>query len=151
MKKIVSFIACIAIAFALHAEASVGYLMTVNSISDFPEEKQSNVAQQPERNAAIWFENNYVQSGKGRFITLSEAANDDLSSLKAIWVNVDRVGYSNLSALGISEEVVAGLKQYVQNGGNLFVTKQANHLIHQMGRMGYAPTWSSGGNRETTR
>ena len=145
MKRIVSFIACIAIAFALHAEASIGYLMTVNSISDFPEEKQNGIAQQPERNAAIWFEDNYVESGKGRFITLSEAANDDLSGFKAIWVNADRVGYSNLSALGINENVIEGLKKYVKNGGNLFVTKQANHLIHQMGRMGYAPTWSSGG------
>lgn len=145
MKKIVSFIACIMIASALHAEASIGYLMTVNSISDFPEEKQNGVAQQPERNAAVWFENNYVQSGKGRFITLSEAMNDDLSSFKAIWVNVDRVGLSSLSNIGISANVILGLKKYVENGGNLFVTKQANQIIHAMGRIGYAPTWESNG------
>ena len=114
MKRIVSFIACIVIAFALHAEAYIGYLMTINSISDFPEEKQNGIAQQPERNAAIWFEDNYVESGKGRFITLSEAANDDLSGFKAIWVNADRVGYSNLSALGINENVIEGLKKYVK-------------------------------------
>ena len=129
----------------MQAEITVGYLLTKDNLSDFPQEVTGGIAQQPEYQAARWFEQNYIQKGKGKFISLSQAASADLSTLKAIWVNVDRVGISSLSDAGFTNEVIAGLKKYVQNGGNLFVTKQANHLIHQMGRMGYAPTWSSGG------
>lgn len=143
MKKFISLIIISALVWNVYAQASIGYLTTISDPTKFPEEVLNGVAQKPEYNAYKWFENNYVQSGKGCFITLDEIVNDDLSELKAIWVNVDRVGLKDLAATGISAEIVATLKRYVQNGGNLFVTKQANQIIYQMGRIGYAPTWES--------
>lgn len=131
------------LALSMYAEISVGYLLTKDNLSDFPEEKIGGIVQKPEYNAAKWFENSYIAQGSGKFVTLNEVATSDLSSLKAIWVNVDRVGLNSLADAGFSDEVVSGLKRYVQNGGNLFVTKQANHLIYQMERIGYAPTWES--------
>ena len=119
--------------------------LTENMGVSFVDDEHDTPSLASANGSAVWFENNYVQSGKGRFITLSEAMNDDLSSYKAIWVNVDRVGLSSLSNIGISANVILGLKKYVENGGNLFVTKQANQIIHAMGRIGYAPTWESNG------
>ena len=145
MKRILSLFALLVYALCIHAEVTVGYLMTLNDKSAFPQETIGGIAQQPEYHAADWFEQNYIQTGKGKYLSLSEITTADLSQLKVIWVNVDRVGLSNLAATGITNDVVDALKRYVQNGGNLFVTKQANHIIYQMGRMGYAPTWSSGG------
>ena len=143
MKRILSLFALLVYALCIHAEVTVGYLMTLNDKSAFPQETIGGIAQQPEYHAADWFEQNYIQTGKGKYLSLSEITTADLSQLKVIWVNVDRVGLSNLAAAGINNDVVAVLKRYVQNGGNLFVTKQANHIIYQMGRMGYAPTWES--------
>ena len=143
MKRILSLFALLVYALCIHAEVTVGYLMTLNDKSAFPQETIGGIAQQPEYHAAEWFEQNYIQTGKGKYLSLSEITTADLSQLKVIWVNVDRVGLSNLAAAGINNDVVAVLKRYVQNGGNLFVTKQANQIIYQMGRMGYAPTWES--------
>ncbi len=143
MKHLLSLFALLVFVLNVHAEVTIGYLMTQNDKSAFPEESINGIAQKPEYHAANWFEQNYIQTGKGKFISLNEVTTADLSALKAIWVNVDRVGLSNLAATGINSEVVAVLKKYVENGGNLFVTKQANQIIYQMGRMGYAPTWES--------
>lgn len=143
MKHLLSLFALLVYALCIHAEVTVGYLMPLNDKSAFPQESIDGIAQKPEYHAADWFEQNYIQTGKGKYLSLSEITTADLSQLKAIWVNVDRVGLSNLAATGINNDVVAALKRYVQNGGNLFVTKQANHIIYQMGRIGYAPTWES--------
>ena len=143
MKRILSLFALLVYALCIHAEVTVGYLMTLNDKSAFPQETIGGIAQQPEYHAADWFEQNYIQTGKGKYLSLSEITTADLSQLKVIWVNVDRVGLSNLAATGITNDVVDALKRYVQNGGNLFVTKQANQIIYQMGRMGYAPTWEN--------
>lgn len=145
MKKIIYSFALVLWTLTMHAEATVGYLLTESDKTKFPEELVKGIAQQPERNAAAWFETNYIQQGKGRFVSLADVQNGNLTDLKTIWVNVDRVGLTNLAAAGITDAVVAGLKQYAQAGGNLFITKQANQIIYQMGRMGYAPTWESNG------
>ena len=145
MKKFFFLMALATMVLGAHAEATIGYLMTMNNKDAFPAETFEGVDEKPEYNAATWFENTYINKGIGRYVTLPEAAMGDLSALKAIWVNVDRMGLENLELAGISADVVAGLKKYVENGGNLFVTKQANQIIYQMGRMGYAPTWANGG------
>ena len=143
MKRLLSLFALLVSILSVHAEATIGYLLTESDKYAFPEENIDGIAQKPEYHAAEWFEQNYIQTGKGTFISLTEVTTADLRTLKAIWVNVDRVGLSNLAAAGINNEVVAALKQYVANGGNLFVTKQANQIIYQIGRIGYAPTWES--------
>lgn len=147
MKKFFFLMTLCAMVLSVHAEATVGYLMVMNNKDAFPAEiTEDGVDQRPEYNAAAWFETNYINAGTGRWVTLPEVAmGGDLSDLKAIWVNVDRMGLADLDAAGVNSDVVAGLKAYVEAGGNLFVTKQANQIIYQMGRMGYAPGFSNGG------
>ena len=113
MKRILSLFALLVYALCIHAEVTVGYLMTLNDKSAFPQETIGGIAQQPEYHAADWFEQNYIQTGKGKYLSLSEITTADLSQLKVIWVNVDRVGLSNLAAAGINNDVVAVLKRYV--------------------------------------
>lgn len=148
MKKFFFLMALATMALSVHAEATIGYLMTMNDKDAFPAENFEGVDEKPEYNAAAWFETNYINKDLGRWVTLPEVAMggwEALQSLKVIWVNVDRVDLADLESTGITADVVAGLKAYVENGGNLFVTKQANHIIYQMGRMGYAPGWAAGG------
>lgn len=145
MKKLISLFIISVFAWNVYAQATIGYLTTITDPTEFPEEVFNGVAQKPEYNAYTWFDNNYVQTGKGRFITLDEVRNGHCSDLKAIWVNVDRVGLTDLSAAGITANIILELKKYVENGGNLFVTKQANMLINAIGRIGYAPNWTNGG------
>ena len=145
MKKFLSLIIISVFAWNVYAQATIGYLTTITDPTKFPEEVFNGVAQKPEYNAYTWFDNHYVQTGKGRFITLDEVRNGHCSDLKAIWVNVDRVGLKDLAAAGITANIILELKKYVENGGNLFVTKQANMLINAIGRIGYAPNWTNGG------
>ena len=136
MKKFLSLIIISVFAWNVYAQATIGYLTTITDPTKFPEEVFNGVAQKPEYNAYTWFDNHYVQTGKGRFITLDEVRNGHCSDLKAIWVNVDRVGLKDLAAAGITANIILELKKYVENGGNLFVTKQANMLINAIGRIG---------------
>lgn len=148
MKKFFFLMALATMVLSVQAEATIGYLMTMNNKDAFPAENFEGVDEKPEYNAAAWFETNYINKGIGRWVTLPEVAMggwEALQSLKVIWVNVDRVDLADLEAAGVNADVVAGLKAYVENGGNLFVTKQANQIIYQMGRIGYEPNWGAGG------
>lgn len=148
MKKFFFLMALCTMVLSLQAEAYIGYLMTMADIADFPAEEFEGVAQQPEKNAAQWFKENYVDKGIGRFVTVPEVALggvEALSDLKAIWVNLDRMGTPNLAAYQIDADFVKGLGDYVKAGGNLFMTKKANQIIFEMGRMGYAPGWNDTG------
>lgn len=148
MKKFFFMMALSTIVLSLQAEAYIGYVMTMADIADFPAEEFEGVAQQPEKNAAQWFKENYVDKGIGRFVTVPEVAMggvEVLSDLKAIWVNLDRMGTPNLAAYQIDADFVKGLGDYVKAGGNLFMTKKANQIIFEMGRMGYAPGWNDTG------
>lgn len=144
MKKF--FIFSLALVFAaFSANAQVAYLLTEASIEDFPAETFNEVDQQPERNAANWFKANYVDKEHGSFISIADLKAGLSDDVKVLWINVDRVGLADLAAAGIDEEVVAAVKAFVENGGDVYLTKQANHIAFQMGRIGYAPGWSNGG------
>ena len=146
MKKFFFLMALCTMVLSLQAEAYIGYVMTMADIADFPAEEFEGAAQQPEKNAAQWFKENYVDKGIGRFVTVPEVAMggvEVLSDLKAIWVNLDRMGTPNLAAYQIDADFVKGLGDYVKAGGNLFMTKKANQIIYEMGRMGYAPGWGN--------
>lgn len=130
----------------LPAQAKVGYLLTVNSVNDFPAENYGGVNQQPERNAASWFETEYINKGKGDFITLSQMKSGiDVNTYSVLWVNVDRVGLASLAATGIDNSVVSAIKNYAAAGGKLYLTKQACMLAYSMGRIGYEPWFNNGG------
>lgn len=136
-----SLLCLLAAALMLPLQAQVGYLLTTSSINDLPTEN----GQKPEQNAAQWFQTEFVTPGKGRMLSLSQlAAGIDTASIKVLWVNIDRVGLSSLDAAGINSSVVLAIRQFVEKGGRLFLTKQANTLTYSIGRMGYAPSWSNG-------
>lgn len=142
-KSFLSFI--LVVAAMMNINAQVAYLMTVNQIADFPAENFNEVDQQPERNAANWFKTTYVDANKGQFVSVADLKAGLPASVKVLWINVDRVGLENLAATGIDAEAVEAVKSFVAAGGNVYLSKQANHIAFQMGRIGYAPGWSNGG------
>lgn|GEM_PF-2839495 len=148
MKKIYLLLFLFAMVLTV-ANAQVAFLLRTANISDLPAENFNSVDQKPEQNAANWFENTYSATDKtvlsiaqvkaGALLTAGEPA------FKALWVNVDAVGLSDLNAAGIDNDVVLAIKAYVQAGGNLLLTKQATTLAYSIGRINYAPDWANGG------
>lgn len=123
------------------SNAKAAYLMTASSIENLPN--------QEERNAASWFNDKYVAKGKGEFITPSKLPEINSDMYSVIWIHIDRdgaqSGWRNLPESVSSEETVAALKAFVEDGGNLFVSKQATQLVAAIGRIEeeYAPNiWS---------
>ena len=142
MKKIYLLLFLFAMVLTV-ANAQVAFLLRTANISDLPAENFNSVDQKPEQNAANWFENTYSATDKtvlsiaqvkaGALLAAGEPA------FKALWVNVDAVGLSDLNAAGIDNDVVLAIKAYVQAGGNLLLTKQATTLAYSIGRINYAP------------
>ena len=129
--------------------AEVGYLLpAAESIdhlkfSDDPDYQ----GQQPEYNAAKWFEDNYITCAnpKGRFVTVDELPTLKAKGIKALWVNIERVNIDNVNGLLTACLTDDGLKTYIQAGGNVLLTKQATRLAFTMDRIGYAPEFNAGG------
>ena len=129
--------------------AEVGYLLpAAESIdhlkfSDDPDYQ----GQQPEYNAAKWFEDNYITCAnpKGRFVTVDELPTLKAKGIKTLWVNIERVNIDNVNGLLTACLTDDGLKTYIQAGGNVLLTKQATRLAFTMGRIGYEPAFNAGG------
>ena len=97
--------------------------------------------EQPEHNAAVWFNETYVQSGKGCFITIQDLPYAYAAGVRTLWVNIERVGISPED--GLFSPYREALSKYIQAGGNVLLTKQAVYLTYTMGRIGYAPAFNS--------
>lgn len=127
--------------------AEVGYLLpAAESIdhlkfSDDPDYQ----GQQPEYNAAKWFQDNYIATGQGRFVTVDELPTLKAKGIKALWVNIERVNIDNVNGLLTACLADDGLKTYIQAGGNVLLTKQATRLAFTMDRIGYAPEFNASG------
>lgn len=139
MKKI--FLLTIFACSALWAHAQVAFLLRTAEINDLPAENFNSVDQQPEKNAAIWFENTYSATGKA-ILTLDQVKSGALLSAgqpayKVLWVNVDTQGAERLTDPVFGSDVTDKIKEYVEAGGNLLLTKQASHIICKIGRMKY--------------
>ena len=134
--------------------AEVGYLLpAAESIdhlkfSDDPDYQD----QQPEYNAAKWFEDNYITCAnpKGRFVTVDELPTLFAKGIKTLWVNIERVNIDNTNGLLSACLTDDGLKTYIQAGGNVLLTKQATRLAYTMGRIDYEPAFNAGGYFEPT-
>lgn len=128
-----SAIAAAAIAATASAQASekVAMLIPAASIDDI-------------ENAQEYAAANYFRTlhADGTVISTSEASKIDASKMDVIWVHIDRcgLGINNLPA-EYSQEVIDALKSFVEQGGNLFLSKQATQLVHKIGRIdaAYAP------------
>lgn len=97
--------------------------------------------EQPEYNAAVWFRDNYVNTGKGRFVSMEELPDLVAQGVTTLWVNIERVGITTED--GLLHDYPDKLKAYIQAGGNVLLTKQATYLTYSMGRIGYAPAFNS--------
>ena len=166
MKKFFLFVMAIA---AMSASAKVAYLLPKGTAYDaetkvltgFPAEEINGVAQNPELNAAEWFKATYVtcETPTGVFVTPAEFAASvveneldgsvTLPDYEALWIHIDRVDEGNSideakASYGFNEDFTYALTLYVANGGNLLLSKQATHLVGDMGRAEY-PEYNRGG------
>ncbi len=122
-----SAIAAAAIAAAANAQANekVAMLIPAATIND--------IENAQEYAAANYFRSLYAD---GTVIATGETEKIDASKVDVIWVHIDRcgLGLNNLPA-EYDEATIGALKAFVENGGNLFLSKQATQLVHKMGRI----------------
>ena len=146
MKKIYCFV--MAALFALSINAKNAFLLLESSISNLPTENSETdlgtIAENPEQNAANWYNAQFVNKNEGVLISTSEISGAYAAGISCIWVNIDRVGLNDIKDAGISDAVIADLKAFVEAGGNLLLTKQAAMIAHRIGRI-YQPSWGNGG------
>ncbi len=125
---------------AYTANAKVGYLIPYNSVNDIEDDD--------EKAAATWFQKTYPN---GVILTPADLDNLYPDEYSMIWIQIDRIGlakgWNNLPSEFISNKAIAALKQYVQEGGNLLLTKQATQLSVAIGRISerFAPGIYSAG------
>ena len=102
-------------------------------------------ASDDEKDAVAWFQQNYVNAGKGVLITPATIDQLDVEKQTACWVMCDRVGiekgWQNLPGGLAGNEVINALKSFTADGGNLFLTNHATQLTVAVGRIAenYAP------------
>ena len=98
--------------------------------------------EQPEYNAAIWFRDNYINAQQqGCFVTVEDLPTLYSKGVTTLWVNIERVG---ITAEDPFFTIYADkLRDYIQAGGNVLLTKQAVYFTYAMGRIGYAPALDS--------
>ena len=98
-----------------------------------------------EQGAARWFKENYVDKGEGNFITPEDMANINMGEVSMIWIHVDRIdiaqGAESLPEELTSNAVKTAMRNYIMNGGNMYLSKHATQLIATYGRVNakYAP------------
>lgn len=128
MKKII-------LAAAIAATASVASAANVAFIKGVEPSTQENGALE------------YFQSaGLGNVLIANELEN--LSGYDCLWIHIDRIGqvqgWENLPSEFTS--AVETLKEYVNNGGNLYLSGHATQLATALGRIGMAPNVYNSGN-----
>ena len=103
----------------------------------------------PDYQAAKWFYDNYVALGTGCFINPTAYSSSAAfpSAIKVLWVNNDHVGLSKedfYNAFG-GDEFKTKLQNFVNEGGNLYLSKQACYLAYKMGKIYDPDSWGNGG------
>ncbi len=131
MKTFTSF-AAIAAACMLSTsiDATAGKVAMVVASTDV--ESLSN----QEKAAAQYFVKNFAD---GELVSVADAANLKADTYDAVWVHVDRVGIgmgaANLPDGFGSDEFAAALASYLNEGGNLYLSKHATQLTPSTGRI----------------
>ncbi len=92
-----------------------------------------------EKDAAGWFQKNYVMLSKGLIITPSTIDELDRETYASCWVMCDRIGiekgWENLPGGLASTATVEALKAFCADGGNLLLTNHATQLSVAVGRI----------------
>ncbi len=95
-----------------------------------------------EKKAAEYFTANFEN---GELIGVTDANRLTVDNFDAVWVHIDRCGIAagveNLPDGFASDEVTSALKNYLNNGGNLYLSKHATQLVVSLDRLpvAYAP------------
>lgn len=132
----------------LRKETYVAYLLPQDLADGFDEAAAlAAVDQDDEKTALTWFYDELVKTGKGKVICPKDLADLDPSYITTTWVHIDRDGdtkalISNWSATGNGnalgqENMRALLARYVENGGNLLLTKHALQLVNKTSDGGF--------------
>lgn len=116
------------LAVTIESHIKVGYYLTTTNYTDLPDDDE--VA------AAEWFKENYIDNNTGIWVHSSDLSSLSIDDVSALWIQIDRIGigygYANLP---FSSSELNALKKYVQDGGNLFLTKHATQLVAGIGRI----------------
>lgn len=85
----------------------------------------------------------------GEVIYSNDFSRINVDDFDCVWIHIDRTGlgkgWNNLPNEVSNDYVVSTLKQYVADGGNLFLSKQALQLAHAIGRIDREVNeWNSG-------
>ena len=135
MKK--TFLLSLAVCICMMTQAKVAFLVPAGNtdINSLPIEFYTTMdegiphqhEQSPERRAYIWFEEWFVNSNEGQFICFNDLANIP-SDIHAIWIYVDRVDFGTTAFDALFADYIDELQAFVNNGGNIFLSKQATRL-----------------------
>lgn len=135
MKK--SLLLSIALGLVMMAQAKVAFLVPAGNtdMNSLPVEYYNAMdagiprqhEQSPERRAWIWFNEWYVTANMGRFICFNDLANIP-SDVHAIWIYVDRVDFGTAAFDALFADYIDELQAFVNNGGSIFLCKQATRL-----------------------
>ena len=142
--------------------AQVGYLFPyspnviwseVGNVYDYlPWEGSGHGEESPERKAYEWFNGVYTNADGKQFVTVKDVKDGALLSngiptVKVLWINVDKVGMSieDYDAVYGNEDFISAIRNYVQAGGNVFLTKQATRIVSAIGRCSWWPDYRNGG------
>lgn len=135
MKKtllLILFFVCTALCSAV--QARVGMFIGYDRVAD--------IVDDDERAAAQWFQNHYSD---GIIFTPANISDINPKEVTALWITIDRVGiahgWDKLLAPFCSTAALAVLRDYLKQGGNLFLSNQATQLLVPLGRIdaAYAP------------
>ncbi|MDE6695272.1 MAG: DUF4960 domain-containing protein, partial [Muribaculaceae bacterium] len=93
----------------------------------------ADLSDDDEKAAAAWF----AQQPDVKFIHPSEIANCDPKTYSVMWIEIDRVGlphgWENLPGNIAAESTITALRQYLANGGNLYLSNMATQLTVPLG------------------
>ncbi len=130
MKFFTSFAAIAACMLSTSIYASAGKIAMVVASTDV--ESLPN----QEKVAAQYFVNTFAD---GELVSVADAANLKADTYDAVWVHVDRIGIgmgaANLPDGFGSDEFASALASYLNEGGNIYLSKHATQLTPSIGRI----------------
>ena len=98
-----------------------------------------------EKDAVAWFQQNYVDAGRGVIYTPATIDDLDIEQNPMLWVMCDRIGighgWQKLPGDLAGTATIEALKAFTNDGGNLLLTNHATQLTVALGRIAdaYAP------------
>lgn len=108
-----------------------GYVLAADAPESLPDDDEIAAAQ--------WFRANYVDKGIGRFIQVADVKNIDLDEVSTLWVHIDRtgiqLGWDRITGGFGTQDFVQGLRHFVEEGGNVFLSTHATQFVEAIGRI----------------